>query len=191
MQLQLNVPYVLGGRLFWETPLEGLRLGGTVEALHLDATAFIGTSTSVSLPNDTQSWLGSAEYVAKDLTVTAEYGRGHSAQGTSNAMIQPPISITSEGGYAMVAYRAATWFEPGAYYSVLFPDVHDRTGHANYQHDIAVMLRFDINSHWLFKLEGHYMIGTAGLSNPLHVGPLPTNADPYWGAFLAKTTAYF
>ena len=29
------------------------------------------------------------------------------------------------------------------------------------QHDVAATLRFDINSHWLVKLEGHYMTGTA------------------------------
>ena len=34
----LNVPYVAGGRLIWETPLDGLRVGGSVQALRLDAT---------------------------------------------------------------------------------------------------------------------------------------------------------
>ncbi len=162
-----------------------------MEALHLDATAFIGTSTSVTLPNDTLAWLASTEYVADNLTLTAEYGRGHSSQGTSNAMIQPPISTTSEGGYAMVTYRVAPWFVPGSYYSLLFPDVHNRDGRANVQHDVALTLRFDINVHWLVKLEGHFMSGTAGLANPLRVGPLPSSADPNWGAFFAKTTAYF
>jgi hypothetical protein len=191
VQLQINVPYVVGGRLFWETPLEGLRVGGSVEALHLDATAFIGTSTSVSLPNDTVAGLGSAEYALRDVTLTAEYGRGHSSQGTSNPMLQPPISTTSESGYAMVTYRATPWFQPGAYYSLFFPDVDNRAGRAKRQHDVALTLRFDLNAHWLVKLEGHYMAGTAGLSNPLRVGPAPTGADPYWGAFFVKTTGYF
>ena len=35
VELQLNVRYVVGGRLFWETPLEGLRIGASVLAVHL------------------------------------------------------------------------------------------------------------------------------------------------------------
>ncbi|MGH7436088.1 MAG: hypothetical protein ACRENE_10480, partial [Polyangiaceae bacterium] len=38
LQAQFGVPYVAGGRLMWETPFDGLRLGGTVEALELDTT---------------------------------------------------------------------------------------------------------------------------------------------------------
>jgi hypothetical protein len=190
--LQLTVPYVLGGRLFWETPLDGLRFGGTVEALHIDATAFItGTATTVLLPNDTIAWLASAEYSAHDLIFTAEYGRGHSSQGTSDAMIQPPIASTSEGGYVMATYRPCSWFQPGAYYSLSFPDVHNRDGRANRQHDLALTLRFDVTDNWLVKLEGHYMDGTAALANPLRVGPLPTAAATDWAAFFAKVTGYF
>lgn len=191
VQLQFPESFVGGGRLFWETPLEGLRVGGTVEGVHIDSTAFIGTTTSVSLPNDTYAWLASAEFVGGDLTMTAEYGRGHTSQGTSNAMIQPPITQTSEGGYAMVTYRPVAWFNPGAYYAVAFPDVTHRDGRENHQHDLALVVRYDVNDHWLVKLEGHYMAGTAGLANPLRVGPLPTKADPTWGVFLVKTTGYF
>lgn len=191
VQLQFQQSYVAGGRLFWETPLEGLRVGGTVEAVHLDVTAFVGSTTTISLPNDTLAWIASAEWVANDIALTAEYGRGHSAQGTSNPMLQPPISQTSEGGYAMASYRASDWLQPAIYYSLLFPNVHQRGGQANYQHDAALTVRFDMNDHWLLKVEGHYMSGTAGLANPLRIGPLPSNADPRWGVFLVKTTGYF
>jgi hypothetical protein len=187
VQVQINVPYVVGGRLIWETPLDGLRLGGTVEALHLDATAFLGPSTSVALPDDQVVWLASAEYARQDVTLTAEYGRAHASQGTSNPMIQPPLSQTSEGGYAMATYRATPWFDPGVYYSLFFPDVQKREGRADRQHDVALTLRFDLNAHWLVKLEGHYMAGTAGLA----ASASPSTADRYWGAFFVKTTGYF
>src|SRR5258706_165529 len=32
----LSVPYLAGGRLMWQTPLEGLQVGGSVQALRLD-----------------------------------------------------------------------------------------------------------------------------------------------------------
>jgi hypothetical protein len=192
VQIQFNVPYVAGGRAFWETPLDGLRIGGTFEALRLDSTAYItGLSTPVSLPNDTMAWLASAEYTQGNLDITAEYGRGHSSQGTSNAMIQPPINSTSEGGYAMVAYRARSWFQPGAYYSFSFPDIHDRAGRENRQNDLALTLRFDVTENWLVKAEGHFMDGTAALDNPIRVGPPPAAASADWAVFVAKVTGYF
>jgi hypothetical protein len=190
VQLQITVPYVVGGRLFWETPVDGLRVGGTIEALHADTTAFLG-STSISLPSDDIVWLASAEYAARDVSLSAEYGRGHSNQGTSNPMIQGPIAATSEGGYVMLSYRAARWFQPGVYYSLLFPNIHDRSGRANRQHDVALTFRFDLTDNWLVKLESHFMDGTAGLSNSLQVGLPPTVAATDWAAFFAKVTGYF
>jgi hypothetical protein len=56
---------------------------------------------------------------------------------------------------------------------------------------VALTLRFDITDNWLVKLEGHFMDGTAGLTNPLQVGPSPTNAATEWAAFFAKATGYF
>lgn len=107
-------------------------------------------------------------------------------------MLSPPIDGLSERGYAMASYRVTPWLQPGAYYSVFFPDVHDREGREHRQHDIAATLRFDVNSHWLFKLEGHYMAGTAGLLNPLRIGATDiSKADRYWAAFFLKTTAHF
>jgi hypothetical protein len=191
VQLQLNVPYVVGGRLLWETPVDGLRLGGTLQALHLDTTGYLPNSTTISLPNQALMGVGSAEYTRGDLVLSAEYSRWHSDQGSSNPKLQGEIVSLSERGYAMATYRVASWLQPGAYYSVFFPDVHNRAGRANRQFDAAATLRFDINDHWLFKLEGHYMAGTAGLTNPLSVGPPLTSAARYWGVFLARTTVYF
>jgi hypothetical protein len=136
-------------------------------------------------------WVGSAEYARADLTLTAEYSRWHNDQSSNNAA-SPPIQSTEERAYAMATYRVAPWFQPGAYYAVWFPDIEKREGRENVQHDLALTLRFDLSSHWLVKLEGHYMNGTAGLKNPLNIDPpdLKT-ADRSWAAFFLKTTAHF
>jgi hypothetical protein len=56
---------------------------------------------------------------------------------------------------------------------------------------VALTLRYDITPHWLVKLEGHYMHGTAGLKSALNGNrPLDTLSEN-WGVFLVKTTAYF
>jgi hypothetical protein len=74
---------------------------------------------------------------------------------------------------------------------VSFPDISNRHGPAQRQQDATLTLRFDINSHWLVKVEGHYMDGTAGLVNALRISPPPANPARTWSTFLVKTTAYF
>ena len=61
--LAFNVPYAFGGRLTWETPHPGLRLGGTFLQLHLDTLVFIPMMMEpVGIENDSYTWLASLEY---------------------------------------------------------------------------------------------------------------------------------
>jgi hypothetical protein len=199
----LNVPYVVGGRLLWETPLEGLRIAGSIQALKLDATlllnAMAATPTMQAIPAASASidipaelWVASVEYAAHDLVLAAEYSRWYVASTSSNPAVfkQTPV-MTSEHGYVMATYRVAKWLQPGAYYALEFPNVDDRSGRANFQQDIATTLRFDINRHWLFKLEGHFMWGTAELDSSLNNNVPLSALQESWEVFLAKTTAYF
>jgi hypothetical protein len=189
VQLKFNVPYAFGGRLLWETPVQGLRLGASGLALHLDTIAFLGPGMSAPLENDSTLWSASAEYAFWTLTFTAEYTRGRSKQ--VSPLPGNTFDITSDGGYVMLTWLATTWLQPGAYYALSFPDISNRHGPSHRQHDATLTLRFDLNRHWLVKVEGHYMEGTAGLVNPLRITPAPVNPARYWGTFLVKTTAYF
>jgi hypothetical protein len=93
--------------------------------------------------------------------------------------------------YAAVAYRITPWLQPGAYYALQFPDVEDRSGRARQQHDLALSVRFDVNEHWLVKLEGHYFNGNAQLQPALNDDKKRELLKRQWGLLLAKTTAYF
>jgi hypothetical protein len=135
--LDFKVPYVVGGRIIWETPLEGLRVGGSVEAVRLDTTAFVPGIAPIEIENHSSLWVGSAEYSVRDLVLTAEYSRWSGKQSSNNPLLSPPLDNTSERGYVMATYRVTPWFQPGAYYSALFPDVHQREGRENRQHDVA------------------------------------------------------
>jgi hypothetical protein len=190
VQLKLNVPYVVGTNLLWETPVEGLRLGGTMLAVRLDTTAFIPSLAPIPLRTQSLLWIGSADYSVHNLVLSAEYSRWYTTQDSPAP--GNTFRMLSEHAYAMATYRATSFFQPGFYYSLFYPDVHNREGRANRQHDWAATLRFDIDTHWIVKLEGHYMAGTAGLMNPLAIDPTPINhLDRYWGVFVVKTTAYF
>lgn len=187
----IDTPYVAGGRLMWDTPLEGLRTGGTFQALRIDSSILLGT-TPFSFQIPATLWVGSLEYIKQDLSLAAEYSQWDvSISNSSNTALLPNTSVTSQRGYVMGAYRLNSWLEPALYYSVLYPNKEHREERQNYQHDLSATLRFDINRFWLVKLEGHYMVGTAGLAqgskNTLPLSALPSQ----WGAFLIRTTGYF
>ena len=190
--LDFHVPYVVGGRVLWETPLEGLRVGGTVEDVRLETTVLLPGMAPIGIKNHSLGWVASAELSRNDLVVAAEYARWHGTQASDAPALSPPLDLTSERAYVMASYRLTPWLQPAAYYAVLFPDVDHREGREHRQHDVAATLRFDINPYWLVKVEGHYMAGTAGLLNPISINPPDiTKADRYWGAFFLKTTAHF
>jgi hypothetical protein len=183
-----QVPYVAGARLLWETPLEGLRAGVSVQALRFDyAVALSPSSTNLSVRAPFLLWLGSAEYNAHELTLAAEYGRWSADVETNFA---PTTTVTNERYYLSGAYRIFPWLAPGLYYSSLVPDV-SKSGTASYQHDLAATLRVDLNAHWLFKLEGHFVRGTADLTADLNEGVPPASLQRDWAAFFAKTTVYY
>jgi len=189
----VETPYVVGGRLLWETPVEGLRVGGSAQWLRLDLNV-----TAAMMPFTYQIpaslWVSSVEYAAHDLLLAAEYGRWRSSAESSNDKLSPSMgNVTSERFYVLAGYRFARWFEASAYYSLLVKDADHPDGVAANQHDWALTFRFDINAHWLVKLEEHYMHNAAALDPALN-GVVPADLyklDQDWLVFLLKTTAYF
>jgi hypothetical protein len=208
---RLTVPYLVGGRVLWETPVEGLRAGGSVQYLHLDAdvqfnaAAWTPLVMSGDLPMDFTGlvkttipallWVGSVEYARDALLIAAEYSRWHTKIESDTPSLFPgptvSTSATSERAYVMGSYRVASWIVPGMYYSLYFPDVRQRTGRAARQHDVAATLRFDVNDHWLVKLEGHFMHGTAALESRINENKQLAQLADNWWVFMVKTTAYF
>jgi hypothetical protein len=194
----LDVPYAAAAQLFWRTPLPGLRLGGSALALELKIDGVLPTGALEYDFEDVRLLVGSLEYVGHGWLLAAEYGVYRGDVNVTPPMPNVASKLNDERFYGMVAYRFTQWLEAGTYYSVHFVDVDDRSGsnatrfpvsHRAYQRDLAVSLRFDVNEHWLFKLEGHYMVGTAALNSTdvRETGELART----WGLFLAKTTLSF
>ncbi len=186
-----EVPYLVGGRVMWETPV-ALRLGGSVQALRADANFSSSTPTGMTVSTEEDIpfvlWLVSAEYSANDLLLAAEFGHWHADLDLNGAQV---LSVTNQRFYGMASYRLTPWFAPGVYYSSLLSDIHKPLTRDNYQHDAAATLRFDINPYWLVKLEGHYIDGTTDLSSALNDGATLETLPRQWFLFLIKTTAYF
>jgi len=207
-----EVPYEAGGRLMWRTPLDGLQVGGSAQALRFDFS-FSPTPDQEAqyqkagqLPPDyagvvsakipIKLWIASVEYQKERLALAAEYTQSHLHYLTN--LVLPQTRAIRAGGYLMASYQVTSWFTPGLYYSALFPNIRgsaeagrDASSRASFQHDVAATLRYDITANWLVKIEGHYMHGTAGLQSALNDNrPLDELAED-WGVLLVKTTGYF
>jgi len=191
-----RVPYVVGGRLMWEAPIEGLRVGGSVQALRFDTVYTLPATPPMPPPEITIGipfvlWLASFEYAAHDLLLAAEYGRWKADLETTIGPVSKVDTVVNERYYVMAAYRLSSWFYPGVYYSHLVENVDKPMVRDNFQDDLAMTFRFDLNAHWLVKLESHYMHGTLDLSPELNDGTAKKLLQRDWGVFFVKTTAYF
>jgi hypothetical protein len=191
----VDIPFLAAGRLMWETPVEGLRLGGSVVALRLNENLFFPGAPADAATESARATLYGAiesiEYVAHDLQLAAEYAQTRNESREFAPTPTPAPTVVSSGGYALATYRVSPWLQPGAYFSFAYANrnlgsqsTNGTTNDENIQDDLAGTLRFDVNSYWIVKLEGHYMHGTEAL------GAVPT-AAVNWGLFLIKTTGYF
>jgi hypothetical protein len=194
---KLEVPYVVGGRVMWETPLPGLRAGFSLQALRLDLgytlaagapPLFMGVA---NMEFSVLLWVASVEYTWRGLVLAAEYGRWRGEITSDMPVVIMPMTVVNERYYVMATYQVAPWLTPGVYYAGLYPNHEEREGRENYRHDVAATLRFDLNDHWLLKLEGHLMRGTAELDPSLNDGTPVDMLEKDWTAFFIKTTAYF
>jgi hypothetical protein len=204
----LNIPYVAGGRVLWELPLDGLRVGGSVQVLQLDTELLVDPmlwqpiQMMGDLPDDFMGevqvdipallWIGSIEYWADELRLAVEYSRWRVETEISHPALFPASpDTTSERAHAMLSYRVAPWLLPGIYYALIYPDVGERKGRAAQRHDVAGTLRFDLDSHLIIKVEGHLLHGTAELRPALNDGVPLEELERTWTLFAVKATAYF
>ncbi|MGE3455314.1 MAG: hypothetical protein AB7O24_09415 [Kofleriaceae bacterium] len=202
--------YVLGGQALWRPPVEGLRVGASLLRASFDQYLQFDAATTAILiaaglaPADFDGkvifalrpanlWVASLEYSEGDWLFAAEYSRWFARTPVEPAVLKLPNTL-SERFYGMVTYRVSDRLETGAYYSVHNADIHHRDGrdpkfmprHQAFQRDAAATLRLNVNEHWSWKLEGHFIDGAAGLD-------AASNPDPerYWWLFLAKSTVAF
>jgi hypothetical protein len=217
----ISVPYIFGGRLMWQAPLQGLQLGGSVQKLRIDGDDVIPADQvgplemagvlpmnftgAVHFKIPALLGVASLEYSAHDWLFASEYSRWRIGLTSSVPGFNAP-NTTSERFYVMSAYHVTPWFTPGLYYSALFANANDRSGNdpapgspagspaqgrGAFQHDVALTMRYDLNQYWLLKVEGHFMHGTAGLTSALNDNLPLSSLTKDWGVLLVKTTAYF
>lgn len=204
-------PLTIGGQLWWNTPISGLRFGAYIA--HMAGFGFdmvtpvspVGPFGPIAAYTSAESdiWLQqySFEYVWNKWTFQAEYSTykydgNNTTAVNSGAVPIAPVSVTPsivnpDVWYASAAYRFNSKFEMGTYYTEHYANKHARSGSPNSsQKDVALSLRFDVKDWWIIKLEGHTIWGTSLLADQANnPNALRTN-DP-WYMLAVKTTVSF
>ncbi len=172
------------GAIHWHTPLDGLKVGVSLINTGIE---FIGPALTVDY-STFESKIISAEYLIGNLTLSGEYHLLTKDTDTTVIALNRTVNdeTKTDTYYINAAYRFTDWFELGSYHSYLIRD-NDGSGDENKRINTCLTLRFDINSNWLVKLEGHKVEGTYGVLP----GENETTAEKDWNLYAVKITYGF
>ena len=210
--IETNVRFTDTTHVFWNSPVKGLRMGLSYEVARLEACSPAVPDIPTSDPGvviegqpartlriDLDSvWVASVEYRRGDLMLTAEYiDTVQKFTMDSGPEGRESRKSHSLGYYGGIDYRFTPWLEVGAYYSVYYPNKHDRDGstlaaygmpdYMGWQKDACLSFRFDPVPGWTCKVEGHYIDGAAQVFDYRD----PQEVEDRWGLFAAKVTFSF
>jgi len=196
-----EVKNLLGTRIKWNTFIKGL--GFVISYLQSDFMFQINNQGVKSTIEYSQAALKilSAEYSIGNLNASFEYqistGNVFTEIDMTNIVGIPTINkleseIDVDSYYGQVSYRFCRWFETGLYYSVNNAEKMDPTinkpDYADWQKDMALCTRFDINDFWLMKFEVHQL---NGVGQVLDILQPEEYKGKNWTAFVFKTTFSF
>jgi hypothetical protein len=162
-----------GFDLRWQTPVKGLMVGGSLMAY--DAK---GNLTNGTYFQPLAYWPAYyAKYDYKKLTLSGQYTKLIQYQTVTITGSAPSSSgIDNPAWFAMAEYHATDKLQVGAYYTRLWDaPLPNPVLPEDYFHEWVSSSRYDINSNFYAKLEGHYIDGTGsgyyGFNNPNGLKP--------------------
>jgi len=162
---------IYGGDLRWEAPLRGLTLGSSARIQALDGTV---APAAVHVP---ATFINSvyAQFSKGKFYFAGEYRRFPLDTIVTIGPVAIPVPQDSRSWYAMGSYRLSGKFQTGSYYSHYVNKSLDTRLSANYSKDWVVSGRYDFNSYFYGKIEGHFLHGTGlgyyGSTNPNGLRP--------------------
>jgi hypothetical protein len=199
-------PYVYGGSLIWNTPVESMRLGSTILTGNFRYNATFRYDVTMSNePDNPRYYPFSFEFeenseINRIMTLSGEYAY-------ENLLLAGEYSdsdindIGTEGWYGMADYRLLDPLAVAVIYSVYYDDKDNRDGsnyqeiglpgHYAWQKDWTVAASYDITDHWLIKAEYHFINGVASIQSRSIQTEIEDPKPQYWNMFAAKTTFHF
>jgi len=151
---------VFGGTLIWDTPIEGLSAGSSVDSEHPTGSIVGGPYTGTFSTHPLYPYYFFGKYEHGRAMFAGEYNRI-----AVNAQVQfpggPPEVIRSDhrAFYAMASYRIAEKLTGGLYYSSSI-DRQAAFTSSRFQKDWALSGRYDFNPFLYVKFEQHFVDGT-------------------------------
>lgn len=209
--LAIGMDDLWGGSIFWNTPIQGLRIGYSFSRYDNFKTLRYVPSRATDTWNNCPTYdrhLASIEYTVSDWVFAAEGGLDDTYHvlyfppgynGNPNSQTYGHLYPEEFYFYTSATWRANRWLEFGTYYSywhwsqVGKPEPgYTLPSFANLnQSDIAFSTRFDLTDNLIFKIEAHYMGGAGLVLNvPSHPQP-PAATDKSWVMLDAKMTFSF
>ena len=196
-----------GGYVNWNTPIDGLRIKGSLlHAAHLRARgdltitqSDVNLSTGGTAPNpdagsvtapvvvDVSDWhdiVAGVEYLAGDWTLASEVDNQYYKAQVESALASQSVFSRTQGAYGSVNYQFGSLPDPWNHLQVFVVGNWSRTLFDNtadyYTRSASVALRYDVTEHFLVK--GEFQRSRE------------TRADGqvgYWNLFSFKTTFDF
>ncbi len=157
---------VYGGDLRWVTPLHGFTVGASAIGDSLDANG--GEGSMHLAPSVTQAYY--AQWDKGKLHLSAEYWRTPLHLSLMVGGQALPLPVDQRAWYPMVRYELTSRFQVGTYYSHYVNPSADTSLPENYSKDWVVSGRYNFNSNFYGKVEGHFLHGT-GLGYYASVNP--------------------
>ena len=211
LQGEMDIPHLLtfqqvngfpevGLQLWWNTPVNGLRLGlAGYEAFGFSYDFYqsphIGGMGNTIGYTDAAVIHPSLEYLWKNWTFQAEYRLSYyDSHDEAKGLSYGRTYSDTDTWYAGVAYRFNKWFQVGTYYTEDYANIDNRDGTGTatpsdaYQKDAALTFRFDPKPWWVIKVEGHCLHGTALLDDN---SDNPHRSEKPWYMLALKTTVSF
>lgn len=162
---------LIGGDVRWRTPLKGLLIGMSAIDTGLDGTSPTG---SFHIPYSVEP-VEYAKFERGKFMLAGEYKRTASPFDLHFNDVDPypppfgpviPYNVISKydsrGWYGMFAYRLTEKLQVGTYYSQSWNGLPGNSKlPANYSNDAVLSGRYDFNSYFYAKLEGHFIRGTS------------------------------
>lgn len=199
----VNMKEILNLALLWNDPTGMLRLSQTAWFSDIEAEGVLQSNSSIKV----NYYLDNIEIYASSVELTwNSFVFAYECLVTNSKLtliaLGNPVpgydgkKLYTFGYFGSVSYRINERFEVGYYYNEYYDDRNDRHGrkltaegdmdHKRWHKASSFLLRCDLNSNWVLKLEYQYVDGSAKL-----LAPLNEEYDRYWHMFISKLSFNF
>lgn len=162
-----------GFDLRWKTPVKGLKVGGSLMMYDAQDNLTDGTFRQPLAYWPTVY----GEYEARKFFFSGQYMKLGQYTVISEIGSQPSTNLSdTRAWFVMGAYHVTDKLQLGAYYThYVVASAPDQSDPANYFHDWVASSRYDFDSYFYAKIEGHFIaghgVGFYGFDNPNGLEP--------------------